>query len=126
MFDFSNFKVFDFSEGQPHMTVTNNGVIFSKGVVAKLNKPQFIALMIDYDGKRIAIKSCNEHIKTSVPFYKSDSQISYVRLASKSLLQEIENLTEWNIKMYKYKIIGTLLRDDNAMLFDLKEATEIF
>lgn len=108
------------------MSVTNNGVIFSKGVVSKLNKPEFITLMIDYDGKRIAIKSCNERIKTSVPFYNSNSQFSYVRLASKSLLQEIVNLTGWHINMYKYKIIGTLLRDDNAMLFDLKEATEIF
>lgn len=126
MFDFSSFKVFDFSEGLPNMSVTNNGVIFSKGVVSKLNKPEFITLMIDYNEKRIAIKACNEHIKTSVPFYKSDSMFQYVRLSSKSLLQEIENLTGWNISMYKYKVIGTLLPDDNAMLFDLKEATEIF
>ena len=39
MLDLNKFKPFDFTEGVPYISITENGITFSKGVVSKLGRP---------------------------------------------------------------------------------------
>ena len=41
------FKPFNFSEGVPYVSITNNGMTFNKSVVMKLDYPEQVVLLID-------------------------------------------------------------------------------
>lgn len=64
-----NFYVFSFDGGLPTMSITKNGVVFSKGVVCRLNSPRYCVFLIDEEGKRIALKPCEKEEKNSHIFY---------------------------------------------------------
>ncbi len=118
------FSTFNFDEGAPYVSVTKNGLTFNKGVIMKLGYPSHALLLINNDTKQLAIKVCDESTPNSAPFYKSNGKgILSVRWNSKDLLQTIKNLTGWDLEMESYRAAGTLLREENAMLFDLSRAT---
>ena len=52
------FKPFNFSEGVPYVSITNNGMTFNKSVVMKLDYPEQVVLLIDNETRRIAIQVC--------------------------------------------------------------------
>lgn len=64
------FKVFNFNEGVPYVSITNNGVTFNKAVVIKMNYPKHVILLIDDKSGRIALKACKEDSPNAVTFYK--------------------------------------------------------
>ena len=66
----SGFKPFNFNEGVPYVSVTTNGVTFNKSVVMKLDYPEHVVLLIDEEGKRIAIQACGENTENAAQFYK--------------------------------------------------------
>ena len=50
------FKPFNFSEGVPYVSITNNGMTFNKSVVMKLDYPEQVVLLIDNETRRIALQ----------------------------------------------------------------------
>ena len=58
MVDLSKFKTFDFSEGVPFVSVTNNGLTFNKSVIMKMNYPLYVRLLINEEDKQIALQAC--------------------------------------------------------------------
>lgn len=126
MFDFSEFKEFDFSEGTPYFSITKNGITFNKGVVLKLGKPSHVLLLINEAGKQIAIKSCAEGTPRCNAFYKpNDRGVLSVRWNSKDLLNTFQALTGWDIENDSYRVEGQLLKEEGAMLFDLNTAEKL-
>ncbi|WP_294472007.1 hypothetical protein [uncultured Ruminococcus sp.] len=123
MFDFSGFKEFDFNEGTPYISVTKNGVTFNKGVVLKLGCPEYVVLMINEEGKQVAIKCCTAETPRSNAFYKPNGRgVLSVRWNSRDLLSTIKSLTGWDLEKESYRVEGKLLKEENAMLFDLNRA----
>lgn len=121
-----HFRSFNFSEGLAYASITNNGVTFNKSVVLKLGCPDFVKLLIDDDGKQIAIQCCAEDEENAVAFYKQrSSDVISVRWNSRDLLNTLQCLMDWDLRKNGYKVDGTLLRAEKAMLFDLKEAKEL-
>lgn len=126
MFDFSEFQAFDFSEGAPVFSITKNGITFNKGVVLKLGKPSYVVLLINEAAKQIAIKCCEKDTPRCNPFYKpNDRGVYSVRWNSKDLLNTLQLLTGWDIENDAYRVEGQLLKEDNAMLFDLNSAEKL-
>ncbi len=108
------------------MSITNNGVTFNKSVVLKLGCPDFVKLLIDDEGKQIAIQCCTEDADNATAFFKKrNNDVISVRWNSRDLLNTLQDMMDWNLRMKGYKVEGTLLREDKAMLFDLKEAKEL-
>ena len=123
MFDFSGFKEFDFNERTPYISVTKNGVTFNKGVVLKLGSPAFVVLLINEESKQVAIKSCTAETLRSNAFFKpNDRGVLSVRWNSRDLLNTFKALTGWDLEKESYRIEGHLLKEENAMLFDLNKA----
>lgn len=121
-----NFRAFNFSEGLASVSITNNGVTFNKSVVLKLGCPEHVKLLFDDDGKQFAIQCCDEHAENAAPFFKKrDNGVISVRWNSRDLLNTFRDLMGWNLHMKGYKVDGILLREEKAMLFDLKEAKEL-
>ena len=113
----SGFKVFNFNEGVPYLSITPNGVTFNKSVVMKLDYPDYVLLLIDSDGQRIALQACDQDTPNAVQFYKPNKRdVLSVRWNGRDL---------WNLRETAYRADGFLLRDERAMIFDLTTATEM-
>lgn len=126
MFDFSGFKEFDFDEGMPYVSVTKNGITFSKGVVLKLGKPSRVVLLINSETKQIVIRGCEENIPRSNIFYKDNQRgVVSVRWNIKDLLSTLRDMMKWNFDLESYRIEGQLLKDEGAMLFDFNNAEKL-
>ena len=121
-----DFKPFNFSEGVPYVSVTNNGMNFNKSVIMKLNYPEYVVLLIDEATKRFAIQACTQETPNAVSFYRvKKSNILSVRWNGRDLLNTIQNLTGWDLSNGGYRINGELLKEDHAMLFDFNTAVEL-
>lgn len=118
------FKAFDFSEGVAYMSITSNGVTFNKSVTMKLRYPEWVLLLINEHTGQVAIQPCEEYTPNSAPFFKAkENGILSVRWNSKDLLNNLEELMDWDLQQESYRVAGTLIRQENIMLFDLHAAT---
>ncbi|MBQ2661335.1 MAG: hypothetical protein IJF80_01625 [Clostridia bacterium] len=120
----SNFKTFNFNEGVPYVSVTSNGVTFNKSVVLKLGKPEYAVFLFDEESQRIAVKACTKETDNSTQFYKpKKNNVISVRWNGKDLLNTIQMMMNWDLNVNAYRAEGALLKEDNAMIFDLSKAT---
>lgn len=121
------FKAFNFNEGVPYVSVTNNGMTFNKSVIMKLDYPKYVLLLIDEDTKRIAVQACTADTPNAAPFYNKEKKnnVLSVRWNGRDLLNTIQSLMDWNLQERGYRIDGALLKEDHAMLFDLNNASEL-
>lgn len=123
---FDNFKTFDFTEGFPYVSITRNGVTFNKAVVMKLGCPAYAILLINDIDKQIAIQVSTEDNPKSVQFFKEKkSGLISVRWNGKDLMNTIADMMGWNLEEKSYRVDGTLIKEENAMLFDFAQAKEI-
>lgn len=121
-----NFKPFNFSEGVPYVSVTSNGMTFNKSVIMKLNYPEHVVLLVDEDSRHIAVKVCSEDEPNAAPFYKEKkNNVLSVRWNGRDLLNTIQNMMGWNLSKSGFRIDGVLLKEEQAMLFDLASAVEL-
>lgn len=118
------FKIFNFNEGVPYVSITNNGVTFNKAVVMKMNYPKHVILLIDDESGRIALKTCTEDTPNAVIFYKpKKSNVISVRWNGKDLLNTIKTMMKWDLDKDSYRTEGELIPDEQAMIFDLNNAS---
>ena len=123
MIDLSNFKTFDFSEGVPYVSITNNGITFNKSVIMKMKYPAYVRLLINETDKQIAGQTCDEHDDKSVQFYKEKSNgVLSVRWNAKDLINTISRICDWDLSQLSYRVNGILISEMKLMLFDLNEA----
>ena len=121
--DLSNFKPFNFQEGVPYLSVTENGVTFSKAVTLKMQKPEYVLFLIDRQEKMVALKACDEKTPNAVKFFNTNrnNAILSVRWNSRDLLNTLSQLMDWDLSKGGYRISGASYQEDNVILFDLKE-----
>lgn len=116
------FRTLNLTIGIPSISVTINGIGFSKAAILKMGKPENVLLMIDEQGKRIAIQVCEENDEDATPFLKNKKNIS-VRWNNKDLLNTISKMMSWDLEQTGYKVEGEYLNDEKAMIFELEKAT---
>lgn len=119
---FEGFETFNFDEGVPYVSITKNGVTFNKSVIMKLGYPEFVVLLINPETKMIAVKKCSEDTPQSASFYKSNEKnILSVRWNAKDLLNTLQDISGWDLSMDAYRVDGSLIKEEGAMLFDLSQ-----
>ena len=119
MMTLEGFKPFNFNEGAPYVSITNNGVTFNRSVVMKLNYPEQVVLLI-------AIQVCTPDTPNAAPFYKKKKHnVISVRWNGRDLLNTIQAMMGWNLSKGGFRAAGTLLKEEHAMLFDLNVAAEL-
>lgn len=117
------FRPFNFNEGVPYVSITTSGITFNKAVVMKLGYPQSVVLLIDDASRRLALQPCTDTHPLAAPFYKEKkSGVISVRWNGKDLINTIVELTGWDLKKCGFRVDGTLVREENVMLFNLNEA----
>ncbi len=124
MANLEGFVPFDFTEGVAYASVTNNGITFNKAAVKKLGCPDFVVLLINSKEKKIAIQKCTENTEKSVAFYKQrKNAVMSVRWNGRDLLNTIQDITDWDLSKEGHRIEGVILKESDALLFDLNKAT---
>ncbi len=120
------FSAFDFSEGVPYISFTQNGITFNKSVNLKLGEPEYARFLINENTKQVAIQACNENDRNATVFYrpKASGALS-VRWNTRDLLNTIERIMGWNLKESSYRADGILLKGEQAIIFDLSKATTL-
>ncbi|MGN1372554.1 MAG: hypothetical protein ACI4VK_00745 [Candidatus Coproplasma sp.] len=118
------FTAFNFNEGAPYVSITKNGVTFNKGVILKLKQPAYVLLLINSNDQLIAVQVCEKEEPNSVPFFNDDKKgnVFSVRWNQKDLLNTLSDLMGWDLKSESYKVMGTLIPNESAMIFDLSKA----
>ena len=119
------FKPFNFSEGVPSLSITKNGLTFNKSCIIKLNYANYVLLLINEDEKKLAIQQCDKSTPNSVSFYKEGKQTNnmLVRWNSQDLRNTISKITGWTLDFDIHRATGELIKDENAIIFDLTKAT---
>ncbi|MDY4920930.1 MAG: hypothetical protein SO119_07675 [Phascolarctobacterium sp.] len=115
------FEVYNMTIGTTSISISENGIGFSKAAVAKLNMAPYAKILIDRKGMRIAIQASVEKEDGSVPFYRNQKSGS-VRWNNKELLKTLSQMMKCDFNKKVYKIDGDYLPDEKAMIFDLKNA----
>lgn len=118
------FTSFNFSEGMAYASVTKNGITFNKAVVMKLGYPQYVVLLINEERQQMAIQCCDDSTPNHTVFYKQErsKNIISVRWNAKDLLNTVSEMMGWDLEKNSYRVSGSLLKEDSAMLFDLRSA----
>lgn len=115
------FKQYNMTIGTASVSVTENGIAFSKTAIVKMDKTPYVKLFIDEQNKRIAIQKTTEKDDGAIAFYNEQKTVS-VRWNNKELLKTLSKMMEWDLKGTVYKVDGDYLSDEEAMIFDLKDA----
>lgn len=111
----------------PKISIAENGLTFSKGVAVALDNPDYAQILINEDTKEIAIRAADAIDDWVFRFRKADqpkSKFLFFGINYGALNKEICELAGYDVKQYKYTIIGKYLRDENAVVFDLMSAAK--
>ena len=123
--DLSGFKAFDFSEGMPYFSVTQNGLTFNKSVTQKIGCPSHARLLINSETSQLVLQACTPTTPQAVTYYKPrQSGVLSVRWNSKDLISTIQRLLNADFEKDSFRVEGELV-DEGTMLFDLKKAKQL-
>ena len=121
-----NFKPYSVTSGMLTVTFSNYGVSFSRAAVVRLEKPEYATLLINNEEKMIAIQASNENDENASPFYKKRANsVITARWNSKELIKTISSMMNWNLDEESFKVDGDYLPEENAIVFNLKNAEPV-
>lgn len=118
------FKKVNLTAGLPYVSITDNGMTFSKNAVVKMGKPKYVVLLINEDDKMIAIQICDENEESAIQFAKNIKSIN-VRINNKDFLNTLSRLMNWELKEEGYRVLGDWYESEQVMIFDLTKGTPI-
>jgi len=121
------FKVYYLTTGLPTISITLNGVSFNKTAIVKMEYPEHVLLMINSEEKKIAIQACDADSPGATPYFRKRKgrDIVSVRWNNRDLLSTISKIMGWDLKDSGYRAQGDYLENENAIVFDLSQATPI-
>jgi len=115
-----DFELFQMTIGEPSISVTRNGVTFSKSAIIKLGKPEYVKLLIQHERKLAAVVRSTSEEEEAILFLSPQKKTISVRWNNRDLLNTLWQLMKWSPDG-RYSITGIYNHDLEAMIFDLKD-----
>ncbi|MDO4183370.1 MAG: hypothetical protein Q4E12_07195 [Coriobacteriia bacterium] len=110
-------------KGVASMSVSKDGVSFTTAVIEKMGKPRYVTPLIDRNTQRFAIVSSDTETDDTRLFYKEGRKSQYgIRWSDRDIRSTLGEMMGWNLEESGYRVAGFFDYDDNAFIFDLKEA----
>ena len=122
--NFENFKPINLTVGFPSVSITSNGVTFSKAAIVKMGAPEYVVLMINDMDKKLAIIETEKDAENATRFVRSKKNLS-VRYNNKDFLNTLERLMGWDLAQQGYRVSGEYYGNENALVFNLLAASPI-
>ena len=114
------FKILNRASGNPIMSITRNGISFSKATIAKIGYPAYVHLMVDDSTNRVALVPCEEDID-SIAFVKEGMRPNFIRWNNKDLINRLLGLC--NLKLTSdfkgIRIDSEYFPDENVLIFEM-------
>lgn len=117
-----NFKIINIASGNPVVSITKNGVSFSKATVAKINYPKHVHVMLNESDCKMAIIPCEED-DDSIAFAK-DKKVGYVRWNNRDFTKRLLKMINLDLNATDFKgvrIESEYYPLENVLIFDLKD-----
>lgn len=113
---FENFKKIRLVPGSVSISVTKNGLTFSRQAVSQMEMAEYVNLLLNEEEHKLAIQYCDEKDKDKVRFAK-DGNLN-VRWNNRVFLDNLLKLMNWE-KDKIYRIGGEYISSHKALLFNL-------
>lgn len=124
-FDFRGYEIarsqFFNTSGKCFMTISNKHIQFSSGCINKLNKINYIEMLIFPKKHLFAVRPSDKNNKNAVKWTKITNELMVSKpVSGTAFLPAIYDLLKWHIS-WKYRIQGTYYCHDNTpvIIFDM-------
>ncbi len=119
------FKKVVLNNGRASMSVTNIGTSFNGMVADMLRNPTKAELLIDEEGKRLAVQACGQDEHGTLTFkYRSDRSYVGARFNNQAFQSRVAELMGWDLDKGNFRIDGQYDPVNKAVIFSLEEARE--
>lgn len=123
IFDNPNFQLMEKVAGKPAISVTKNGVGFSKQVLSRLGYAHYVLIYINKVDKLIGMKACNAETQGSMRFVpESKERVDSLRWNNPSFKDDIKSLVSKELAEINFVCDGEYLEEEAALLFDFTKA----
>lgn len=123
IFDNPNFQLMEKVAGKPAISVTKNGVGFSKQVLSRLGYAHYVLIFINKVDKQIGIKACDAETPGSMRFVpESKEKVDSLRWNNPSFKDDIKSLVSKELAEINFVCDGEYLEEEAALLFDFTKA----
>lgn len=119
---FENFKKINLTVGLATITLSANGLSFSKTSISKLGCAKRVNILLNEESKQLAIQACSDDDTEGTPFAKNKN-VQFVRWNNRDFIKTISRLIGVNLGANNYRIEGEYISSENALLFDLNNFT---
>jgi len=121
------FRPYEKVSGVASISLTKNGLGFSKTAVIKMGRPNFLELLINDDDKQLAFVATNTQGANVYRCMagKSEKDSANFRINAKDLLYTISAMMSCSIDELNFRVVGEFFDNNRIMLVDLKKAKRI-
>lgn len=126
IFDNPNFQPMDRVAGKPTISVTKNGVGFSKQTLSMLRYSHYVQIYINKVDKQLAIRPCQKDDQNSIKFVSLNKEkVDSLRWNNPVFTESIRSLVKEELAKDNFVCEGEYLDEDKAMLFDFTKAVHL-
>lgn len=122
MYDLESFDIVDLEAGNSYMTITQNSITFSKGLIERIGRVPYVRLLIKEKEGLLAIKATDEYDDRKIDFYRPG--IVRVRWNNREFATRFIKLAGFP-KEISIKVVGEYIGNERAFVFNLKKAEPI-
>lgn len=123
IFDNPNFKPLDIVVGKSTLSVTANGVGFSKQSLNRLGYAHYVQMFINKVDRQLGIKVCDKNAIGAIKFVpESKKKTDSLRWSNPSFKKDIISLAPKELANVNFTVEGEYFEEENALLFDFNKA----
>ena len=123
IFDNPNFQPLDRVAGKPTISVTDNGVGFSKQTLNRLGYAHYVQMFINKVDKQLGIRPCNKDASGAIKFISEKKEkVDSLRWNNPSFKNDIKSLVTEQLADMNFIVDGEYIEEETALLFDFTKA----
>ena len=112
--------------GKIFISITSYGLTFSKSCIDSLSYADYVHVLFEDDGVRMAVAPCNKDAEARTFVRDRNSpRAGFVRWTDRQLINYIIDLGGIEMGSKGVRIDGDYLASDNVLLFDLRNYTPL-
>ena len=109
------------SRGVPTVAIVKDGLVFNKNVAKYFGERNRVLFLINKDEKKIALQKIDGRDEQSITFYR---RMNGARFSYRELVRQVFALGDFDLEHYYYKVKGTVIEEEKAIVFDITEALQ--
>ena len=101
---------------EPSFIFSKNKVYVNSACIKKLPDTEYVQILVNPDGHKLAVRPCNESDKDSFRWKKGGAKVGPRQITCKIFYAKVFSLMGWDYNN-RYKLLGKLVRSNDELLF---------